>query len=271
MVAGEGKGACPNQCSPSSAQSEQLLVVPMTFSLRTQPRTTSLPPPIILTLNIEPRTPTITHRASNEVETAVVRTSRSHLPNYIKTPKPLLAMRFATAVIAFLSAGLAPTGASVLVQRDQSVIVNDDLKVPGDSPLELCPKSHDEDIVTIDSVDLSPNPPQAGKELVIKASGTVKQNIEKGAYVLLQVKYGLIRLISTKADLCEQIENVDLECPIEKGVLTVTKSVELPNEIPSGKYTVFADVYTADDVPITCLTAQVVFSRNTKSFFSLEL
>lgn len=70
-------------------------------------------------------------------------------------------MRFATAVIAFLSAGFAPAGASVLVQRDQSVIVNDDLKVPGDSPLELCPKSHDEDIVTIDSVDLSPNPPQA--------------------------------------------------------------------------------------------------------------
>ncbi|OLN97478.1 Phosphatidylglycerol/phosphatidylinositol transfer protein [Colletotrichum chlorophyti] len=181
-------------------------------------------------------------------------------------------MRFATAVIAFLSVGLAPAGASVLVQRDQSVIINDDLKVPGDSPLQLCEKDHGKDIVTIDSVDLNPNPPQAGQELVIKASGTVKENIEKGAYVLLQVKYGLIRLISTKADLCEQIENVDLECPIEKGKLTITKSVELPNEIPPGKYTVFADVYTADDVPITCLTAQVVFSRsNKKSFFSLEL
>ncbi|KAF6829420.1 phosphatidylglycerol phosphatidylinositol transfer protein [Colletotrichum plurivorum] len=181
-------------------------------------------------------------------------------------------MRFATAVIAFLSAGLAPASASVLVQRDQTVIVNDDLKIPGESPLELCPKSHDADIVEIKSVDLSPNPPQAGKELVIKASGVVKENIEKGAYVLLQVKYGLIRLISTKADLCEQIENVDLECPIEKGTLSITKSVELPNEIPSGKYTVFADVYTADDVPITCLTATVVFSRSTqKSFFSLDL
>ncbi|KAL0933214.1 phosphatidylglycerol phosphatidylinositol transfer protein [Colletotrichum truncatum] len=181
-------------------------------------------------------------------------------------------MRFATAVIAFLSAGLAPAGASVLVQRDQSVIVNDGLKVPGDSPLELCDKDHNSDIVKIDSVDLSPNPPQAGKELVIKASGTVKENIEQGAYVLLQVKYGLIRLISTKADLCDQIENVDLECPIEKGALSIVKSVELPNEIPSGKYTVLADVYTADDKPITCLTASVVFSRsNKKSFFSLEL
>ncbi|KAK2041554.1 ML domain-containing protein [Colletotrichum somersetense] len=181
-------------------------------------------------------------------------------------------MRFATAVIAFLSAGLAPVGASVLVKRDQSVIVNDDLKVPGDSPLELCPKSHTDDIVKIESVDLAPNPPQAGKELVIKASGVVKQPIEKGAYVLLQVKYGLIRLISTKADLCEQIENVDLECPIEKGTLSITKSVELPAEIPSGKYTVFADVYTGDDVPITCLTAQVVFSRSSQqSFFNLDL
>lgn len=73
---------------------------------------------------------------------------------------------------------------------------------------------------------------RSGKDLVIKATGTVKQDIEKGAYVLLQVKYGLIRLISTKADLCEQIENVDLECPIEKGDLTVTKSVKLPAEIP---------------------------------------
>ncbi|KAF3806579.1 Phosphatidylglycerol/phosphatidylinositol transfer protein [Colletotrichum gloeosporioides] len=191
---------------------------------------------------------------------------------YRNNIKPLFAMRFATAVIAFLSAGLAPVGASVLVQRDQSVIVNEASKVPGESPLEFCDKDHSKDVVSIESVDLSPNPPQAGKELIIKASGTVKETIEKGAYVLLQVKYGLIRLISTKADLCEQIENVDLECPIEKGVLSITKSVELPNEIPSGKYTVFADVYTADDEPITCLTASVVFSRSQKkSFFSLEL
>lgn len=67
---------------------------------------------------------------------------------------------------------------------------------------------------------------------MIKAIGTVHDTIEEGAYVLLQVKYGLIRLISTKADLCEQIENVDMECPIEKGVVSILKTVDLPNEIP---------------------------------------
>lgn len=73
----------------------------------------------------------------------------------------------------------------------------------------------------------------SGTALVIKASGIVAETIEEGAYVALQVKYGLIRLISTKADLCEQVKNVDKECPIEAGSLIFEKSVDLPREIPN--------------------------------------
>ncbi|KAI7788438.1 hypothetical protein LA080_010771 [Diaporthe eres] len=169
-------------------------------------------------------------------------------------------MRLSAALVA-LSAAVAHAGFGLNFGGNQ-VTVNEDLKIPGDSPLELCPKAHDEDIITIDKVDLVPNPPKAGQDLVIKASGTVSEPIEEGAYVALQVKYGLIRLISTKADLCEQVKNVDLECPIDAGDLTLTKTVELPKEIPNGKYTVLADVYTKDDKPITCLTATVVFSSD---------
>ena len=60
----------------------------------------------------------------------------------------------------------------------------------------------------------------------------MREKIEDGAYVQLEVKYGYIRLINTKADLCKEIKNVDLECPIEKGELSIIKSVDLPNEIP---------------------------------------
>ncbi|KAF5666030.1 phosphatidylglycerol phosphatidylinositol transfer [Fusarium heterosporum] len=180
-------------------------------------------------------------------------------------------MRFST-VTACLTACLAPVAAfSVVIEKTPDVAISDNLKIPGDSPLELCPGDHSADLIKIDSVDLSPNPPKAGQELLIKAKGTVKQKIEEGAYVLLTVKYGLIRLISTKADLCEQIGNVDLKCPVEAGVVEVTKSVDLPNEIPSGKYTVLADVFTVDDVQMTCLTATVVFSRSSKSFFGSDL
>jgi len=49
---------------------------------------------------------------------------------------------------------------------------------------------------------------------------------------VLQVKYGLIRLVNTEADLCEQVSNVDMTCPIKKGLTKIKKDVELPKEIP---------------------------------------
>ncbi|KAJ8124613.1 hypothetical protein O1611_g9027 [Lasiodiplodia mahajangana] len=109
-----------------------------------------------------------------------------------------------------------------------------------------------------------------GTELVIHATGTVYEPIEQGAYVQLVVKYGLIRLLSTKADLCEQVENVDMKCPIEKGVLSITKSVEIPKEVPPGTYNVFADVYNSDETPITCLQATVTFGMKKKTAETVE-
>jgi len=61
--------------------------------------------------------------------------------------------------------------------------------------------------------------------------------------------------------LCEQADKVDLKCPLKKGEMTLSKTVQLPKEIPPGKYTVLADVYTKDNEKITCLTATVFFKR----------
>lgn len=58
------------------------------------------------------------------------------------------------------------------------------------------------------------------------------QTVRPGAYVKLVVKYGLITLITTTADLCEQLGNVDLSCPLEEGEMIVKKEVELPKTIP---------------------------------------
>lgn len=62
--------------------------------------------------------------------------------------------------------------------------------------------------------------------------GELSEDVSEGAYIVLQVKYGLIRLVNTEADLCEQVSNVDLTCPIKKGKTTIVKDVELPKEIP---------------------------------------
>lgn len=72
----------------------------------------------------------------------------------------------------------------------------------------------------------------SGEVLTIEAEGFFKEPVEKGSKVHLQVKYGLIRLINTEADLCDELEsNTDLKCPLE-GYQKFTKQVEIPKEVP---------------------------------------
>lgn len=71
-----------------------------------------------------------------------------------------------------------------------------------------------------------------GENLTIEAVATFLEDVAEGAYVILQVKYGLIKLVNTEADLCDQVSNVDLSCPIEKGKRIIKKEVALPREIP---------------------------------------
>ncbi|KEY82116.1 peroxisomal 3 ketoacyl coA thiolase Kat1 [Aspergillus fumigatus] len=153
---------------------------------------------------------------------------------------------------------LAPLSASArsisFFDSTQAPIQLETFPVKGDNPLVYC-SDPSGNILQIESVDLVPNPPLPGQTLSINASGNLKERVEEGAYVALEVKYGLITLIKQTADLCEQIKNVDLECPLEKGEMTLTKQVDLPSHIPPGKYNVHADVYTKDGKKITCLDA----------------
>ncbi|KAL4871785.1 Phosphatidylglycerol/phosphatidylinositol transfer protein [Aspergillus spectabilis] len=134
-------------------------------------------------------------------------------------------------------------------------VITQGAPVSGNNPLEYCADPSG-NLLEIESVDLAPNPPKPGQVLKIKAEGVLNKTVEKGAYVLLEVKYGLITLVRQKPDLCEQLVNVDLECPLEAGPLVLTKEVQLPAQIPPGRYTVHADVYTKDDERLTCLDAK---------------
>ncbi|KAL9123669.1 MAG: hypothetical protein Q9175_008314 [Cornicularia normoerica] len=166
-------------------------------------------------------------------------------------------MKLTTTLLPLFISSLATSSSLPFFGSDQQVL-DEDLKVPGQNPLEFCGKS-DDYILTISNVDLEPNPPLPGKTLTIEAKGNFTEKVEEGAYLVLVVKYGLIRLINQQADLCEQMKNaVDEECPLI-GEKTITKDVDLPKEIPPGHYTVFADVYTEDHDKITCLTATVKF------------
>ena len=116
--------------------------------------------------------------------------------------------------------------------QDPLISPLDSTKVPGESPVELCSLSPDDDLVDIKYIDLTPNPPLAGQNMTMEALGVLKVGIDEGAYANYEVKYGFIKLLSGTADLCEKAAEVDLECPIEKGEVKVQKLVELPSQIP---------------------------------------
>jgi len=168
-------------------------------------------------------------------------------------------MKLSLSLITLLCSSLVAADGFSFLTGSQKPLADTGEAVPGDNPLVHCKQDHDSDILKLEHVNLTPNPPTAGNKLTIEAVGTLQKQLEKGAYVQLQVKYGLIRLVNTQQDLCDQVSNVDLECPVEKGKITIVKDVELPKEIPPGTYTVFADAYTKDGDNIMCLTSTITF------------
>lgn len=109
------------------------------------------------------------------------------------------------STLALIPLATSLTVGSFSSSSDSSLSALDaNFPVPGDQPLNFCadPKDY---ILEVHHVDLIPNPPVPGEKLTIKANGTFSQEIEDGATVFLQVRYGLITLIKQNADMCEQL------------------------------------------------------------------
>ncbi|KIW66878.1 hypothetical protein PV04_06168 [Phialophora macrospora] len=169
-------------------------------------------------------------------------------------------MKVAALFLSILSAASAVSSRSLFGGSQNAMVDEDKFSVPGKNPLNFCadPKDY---ILTVDYVDLSPNPPVPGEKLTITGNGTFSKDIDPGATVFLQVKYGLITLIKQEADLCDNLPKIDITCPLKEGLFTLKKEVDIPKQVPPGKYTVLADVNTVDKEKITCMESTVFFSR----------
>ena len=86
-------------------------------------------------------------------------------PHASQLTESVVAMRFSAATITLLFASI--NALSLRTTDDQSVIIKDELDVPGQSPLKFCEADRDQDIITIEEVVLEPNPPQAYVDLRI--------------------------------------------------------------------------------------------------------
>jgi hypothetical protein len=89
----------------------------------------------------------------------------------------------------------------------------------------------------------------------------LSKDVGNGTKLFLTIKYNSITILKQEADLCDQLPNVDLSCPLKKGPFNITKEVEITSQVPQGKYIVTADVYTEGHKEvITCLEGTAIFS-----------
>ncbi|KAI9490663.1 ML domain-containing protein [Zychaea mexicana] len=120
----------------------------------------------------------------------------------------------------------------------------------------------DSDLLEIKDITLNPDPPKAGEKLTVDFKGFLKEQVPEGSTVEVTVKYGVVQLIKKKFDFCQEADKVDEECPIEKGDLQLTKQVDLPKEIPPGRYSVRAVITTPEEKQVTCLDGRMSFPRH---------
>ncbi|KAK9762771.1 hypothetical protein K7432_011180 [Basidiobolus ranarum] len=115
------------------------------------------------------------------------------------------------------------------------------------------------DLLKISSVTLSPDPPSKGQKLRIQGSGVFTDVVGEGSYAVVSVKYGRIRILQMKFDTCKEIKQIDKECPLGPGPQSIDAEVDLPKEIPPGKYTAHAQVYTKDGRQVACVNGLIQF------------
>lgn len=153
----------------------------------------------------------------------------------------------------FIKASILP-GLFIQDENDYQNYIQDSTKL-----ITNCGDSND--ILRIDHVYLTPDPPVKGQDLEIDFKGYLSESVPNGTTVDISVKYGVVFLLKKKFDFCDKIQEVDEKCPIPEGELTFNKVVTLPKEIPPGKYTVHAEIMTPDKKRVACLNGQTLFPR----------
>ncbi|KAF8194791.1 hypothetical protein K438DRAFT_1587885 [Mycena galopus ATCC 62051] len=115
--------------------------------------------------------------------------------------------------------------------------------------------SQDGNAVYLKSLTLSPDAANDGK-LVLTWKGEARKTITRGAYAKVTIKYGLIQLLSTTLDMCEQVGNT---CPIEPGDFEFTQTTSYVEKNSPGIYHILINVYTDDNARVLCVKAVANF------------
>ncbi|WOO77365.1 Phosphatidylglycerol/phosphatidylinositol transfer protein [Vanrija pseudolonga] len=112
-------------------------------------------------------------------------------------------------------------------------------------------------------IQLTPDPPQRGKELTVSFRTTVSEVLDEGAYADVAVNIGLVKVLRKQYDLCEEARNLNtsIQCPAQQGEYYVEHTFDLAKTIPEAKFNIKVRGFTVKEEPLVCLDLVVDFIR----------
>ncbi|KAL1930033.1 hypothetical protein VTP01DRAFT_1187 [Rhizomucor pusillus] len=117
-------------------------------------------------------------------------------------------------------------------------------------------------ILDIQNITLTPPDPKPGDELLIEATGYLKERVDYGAYADVTVALNRRFILLRKTfDICEEMEKNDaqIKCPVEPGLLKVTQTVTLPKEVPKARFLVHVRANNYNEAKLACLNVVADF------------
>ncbi|KAI7873022.1 ML domain-containing protein [Spinellus fusiger] len=116
--------------------------------------------------------------------------------------------------------------------------------------------------ITIDTLDLSPNPPKPNTDLLIKIAGDFKDGLKQGTQLVTSYsKKGRV-LLSQTSDFCDIIDKEDpSQCPLAAGNHSLVAILSMPRFIPKGTYDVKLNLLDSSGVELTCLEGSTTISH----------
>ena len=98
------------------------------------------------------------------------------------------------------------------------------------------------------------DPPAKGAKLIIRVTGYVHETIVQGSTGHAKAKLGFIGLFDKTMDLCEQLKNVNKECPIPEGPFELIHQVDIPQQAPSVHHVLYLLIFRENTM---CLQMQL--------------
>ncbi|KAI9146248.1 ML domain-containing protein [Paraphysoderma sedebokerense] len=141
------------------------------------------------------------------------------------------------------------------------------LQTLGIEPFIGCLKGTDKvsDMMTIESIGLSPYPAIIGEDVVLTLTGTVTGEITPGCTSRAQVKAGGLPLRTYNFDTCQDIQeqNPGISCPVPAGTfITLKKSLPVPPSTPPLKNAnLEIKIFNGDKSEIGCVKSKIDFNK----------